>query len=178
MTPKTWQERGVENHKKIVGRHLWAFPNRSGHALAACLFVIRQPQFVTEEILYSIMTDSRQGSQAKPLYYIVFLIPRLALSSHQHRNLVCPAVPQGVRLYLAKQNMAAAAAAARRTAMKVLPSPALLLSILVKRLYCAHSPTNPTTACQEGFQLLHTMQNSFFKWTKLLNLEMTIFGLK
>ena len=117
-------------------------------------------------------------SQAKPLYYIVFLIPRLALSSHQHRNLVCPAAPQGVRLYLAKQNMAAAAAAARRTAMKVLPSPALLLSILVKRLYCAHSPTNPTTACQEGFQLLHTMQNSFFKWTKLLDFEMTIFGLK
>ena len=45
--------------------------------------------FVTEEIpIYSITAGSRQGSLAKPLS-LLFQIPRPALSSHQHRTLVC-----------------------------------------------------------------------------------------
>ena len=37
---------------------------------------------------YSITVGFRQGSLAKPLS-LLFLTPRLALSSHQHRTLVC-----------------------------------------------------------------------------------------
>ena len=37
---------------------------------------------------YSIIAGSRQGSLAKPLS-LLFLTPRPALSSHQHRTLVC-----------------------------------------------------------------------------------------
>ena len=70
---------------------------------------------------YSITAGSRQGSLAKPLP-LLFLTPRPALSSHQHRTLVC-----------------------------------LFWS---GNLHCAHSPANPTTACQACFELLDVSNSS------------------
>ena len=75
--------------------------------------------FVAEDIpmYYSITACSRQGILAK-LLSILFLTPRLALSSYQHWTLIC---------LFWSGNL---------------------------HLHCAHSAANPTTACQEYFDLV------------------------
>ena len=58
-----------------------------GHTNFKCQ---KPPLFVFNrgDTYYSITAGSRQGSLAKPLS-LLFLTPRPALSSHQHRTLVC-----------------------------------------------------------------------------------------
>ena len=60
------------------------------HQLVQLTDLILKELFVCNrgDTYYSITAGSRQGSLAKPLS-LLFLTPRLALSSHQHRTLVC-----------------------------------------------------------------------------------------
>ena len=74
------------NQKSVCGISCWSkiyFLLAVLHCLFVCLFVCNR-----WDNYYSITAGSRQGSLANPLS-LLFLTPRPALSSHQHRILVC-----------------------------------------------------------------------------------------